>query len=243
MSCSSTCSPALLTDQYKLPLFFSLLDLLSVHVGYRITYYLVMPSSELFKDSLTLPMTLSCVCNTECDLGSGGVRGGGRRVAQRPPSSHGRCGGVSGIPVKPRQSSEDTMGAMGPSKGVTQGLNRSAGVRRSFRKAPEVIAPGRRSHGITDGETVGKDTLPPASSSIPWTTSTRWRSEPPWTTPSSTSRFHRCLSASATRWVTPKDSASWFSNSFVFSWKHAGGICMLNIECMSTEHLWITVFL
>lgn len=44
---------------------------------------------------------------------------------------------TTGIPVKPRQSSEDTMGAMGPSKGVTQGLNRTAGVRRSFRKAPE----------------------------------------------------------------------------------------------------------
>lgn len=44
---------------------------------------------------------------------------------------------TTGIPVKPRQSSEDTMGAMGPSKGVAQGLNRSAGVRRSFRKAPE----------------------------------------------------------------------------------------------------------
>ncbi|XP_034461284.1 protein KIAA0100-like isoform X2 [Hippoglossus hippoglossus] len=44
---------------------------------------------------------------------------------------------TTGIPVKSRQSSEDTMGAMGPSKGVTQGLNRSAGVRRSFRKPPE----------------------------------------------------------------------------------------------------------
>lgn len=45
---------------------------------------------------------------------------------------------VTGIPVKARQSSEDTMGAMGPSKGVAQGLNRTAGVRRSFRKPPEV---------------------------------------------------------------------------------------------------------
>lgn len=45
---------------------------------------------------------------------------------------------VTGIPVKPRQLSEDTIGAMGPSKGVTQGLNRTAGVRRSFRKSPEV---------------------------------------------------------------------------------------------------------
>ncbi|CAK6966699.1 bridge-like lipid transfer protein family member 2 [Scomber scombrus] len=44
---------------------------------------------------------------------------------------------TTGIPVKPRQQSEDTMGAMGPSKGVTQGLNRTAGVRRSFRKPPE----------------------------------------------------------------------------------------------------------
>ncbi|XP_076002045.1 bridge-like lipid transfer protein family member 2 [Genypterus blacodes] len=44
---------------------------------------------------------------------------------------------TTGIPVKTRQLSEDTMGAMGPSKGVTQGLNRTAGVRRSFRKSPE----------------------------------------------------------------------------------------------------------
>uniref|UniRef100_A0A7N8Y945 KIAA0100 ortholog n=1 Tax=Mastacembelus armatus TaxID=205130 RepID=A0A7N8Y945_9TELE len=44
---------------------------------------------------------------------------------------------TTGIPVKPRQTSEDTMGAMGPSKGVTQGLNRTTGVRRSFRKPPE----------------------------------------------------------------------------------------------------------
>ncbi|XP_030008750.1 protein KIAA0100-like isoform X1 [Sphaeramia orbicularis] len=44
---------------------------------------------------------------------------------------------TTGIPVKPRQSSEDTMGAMGPSKGVAQGLNRTSGVRRSFRKPPE----------------------------------------------------------------------------------------------------------
>ncbi|KAM4567204.1 bridge-like lipid transfer protein family member 2 isoform 2-T2 [Odontesthes bonariensis] len=44
---------------------------------------------------------------------------------------------TTGIPVKPRPLSEDTMGAMGPSKSVTQGLNRSAGVRRSFRKPPE----------------------------------------------------------------------------------------------------------
>ncbi|KAM3875470.1 bridge-like lipid transfer protein family member 2 [Diretmus argenteus] len=44
---------------------------------------------------------------------------------------------TTGIPVKPRQQSEDTMGAMGPSKGVAQGLNRTSGVRRSFRKPPE----------------------------------------------------------------------------------------------------------
>ncbi|KAG1951411.1 protein KIAA0100 [Pimephales promelas] len=39
--------------------------------------------------------------------------------------------------VKPRQLSEDSIGGLGPGKGVTQGLNRTAGVRRSFRKAPE----------------------------------------------------------------------------------------------------------
>ncbi|XP_015238967.1 PREDICTED: protein KIAA0100 homolog isoform X2 [Cyprinodon variegatus] len=44
---------------------------------------------------------------------------------------------TTAIPVKPRQLSEDTMGAMGPSKSITQGLNRTAGVRRSFRKPPE----------------------------------------------------------------------------------------------------------
>ncbi|XP_068172952.1 bridge-like lipid transfer protein family member 2 isoform X1 [Antennarius striatus] len=44
---------------------------------------------------------------------------------------------TTGIPVKARQPSEDTMGAMGPSRGVAQGLNRSSGVRRSFRKPPE----------------------------------------------------------------------------------------------------------
>ncbi|XP_054650617.1 bridge-like lipid transfer protein family member 2 isoform X2 [Dunckerocampus dactyliophorus] len=44
---------------------------------------------------------------------------------------------TTGIPVKTRQSSEDTIGAMGSSKGVTQGMNRTAGVRRSFRKPPE----------------------------------------------------------------------------------------------------------
>ncbi|XP_028320296.1 protein KIAA0100-like isoform X3 [Gouania willdenowi] len=45
---------------------------------------------------------------------------------------------TTGITVKSRPLSEDTMGAMGPSsKSVTQGLNRTTGVRRSFRKAPE----------------------------------------------------------------------------------------------------------
>ncbi|KAK5620576.1 hypothetical protein CRENBAI_022122 [Crenichthys baileyi] len=44
---------------------------------------------------------------------------------------------TTAIPVKPRPPSEDTMGPMGPSKSITQGLNRTAGVRRSFRKPPE----------------------------------------------------------------------------------------------------------
>ncbi|XP_051535969.1 protein KIAA0100-like isoform X2 [Myxocyprinus asiaticus] len=39
--------------------------------------------------------------------------------------------------VKHRQLSEDSIGGLGPSKGVTQGLNRTSGVRRSFRKPPE----------------------------------------------------------------------------------------------------------
>ncbi|XP_055433115.1 bridge-like lipid transfer protein family member 2 isoform X1 [Bubalus kerabau] len=46
---------------------------------------------------------------------------------------------TTGIPVvKPRQliATDDTA-ALGPGKGVAQGLNRSSGVRRSFRKAPE----------------------------------------------------------------------------------------------------------
>ena len=45
-----------------------------------------------------------------------------------------------GIPVvKPRQliATDDTA-PLGPGKGVAHGLNRSSGVRRSFRKAPEV---------------------------------------------------------------------------------------------------------
>lgn len=44
-----------------------------------------------------------------------------------------------GIPVvKPRQLivADDSLG---PGKGVAQGLNRTSGVRRSFRKAPEVL--------------------------------------------------------------------------------------------------------
>ncbi|XP_072557305.1 bridge-like lipid transfer protein family member 2 isoform X2 [Paramormyrops kingsleyae] len=45
---------------------------------------------------------------------------------------------TTGFPVgKPRQLAEDSMGALGPGKGVSQGLNRTAGVRRSFRKPPE----------------------------------------------------------------------------------------------------------
>lgn len=47
---------------------------------------------------------------------------------------------VIGMPVvKPRQliPTEDTV-SLGPGKGVGQGLNRTTGVRRSFRKAPEV---------------------------------------------------------------------------------------------------------
>ncbi|KAK0146229.1 Protein KIAA0100 [Merluccius polli] len=43
---------------------------------------------------------------------------------------------TTGIPVKQRQLSEDSMGPLGPSKGVGQGQNRT-GVRRSFRKPPE----------------------------------------------------------------------------------------------------------
>ncbi|XP_061246508.1 bridge-like lipid transfer protein family member 2 isoform X5 [Bos javanicus] len=46
---------------------------------------------------------------------------------------------TTGIPVvKPRQliATDDTA-PLGPGKGVAQGLNRSSGVRRSFRKAPE----------------------------------------------------------------------------------------------------------
>lgn len=41
--------------------------------------------------------------------------------------------------VKPRQLivAEDTV-SLGPGKGSGQGLNRTTGVRRSFRKAPEV---------------------------------------------------------------------------------------------------------
>ncbi|XP_036264614.1 protein KIAA0100 homolog isoform X5 [Pipistrellus kuhlii] len=46
---------------------------------------------------------------------------------------------TTGIPVvKPRQLiATDDAAALGPGKGVAQGLNRSSGVRRSFRKAPE----------------------------------------------------------------------------------------------------------
>lgn len=41
--------------------------------------------------------------------------------------------------MKPRQLiATDDAAPLGPGKGVAQGLNRSSGVRRSFRKAPEV---------------------------------------------------------------------------------------------------------
>lgn len=39
--------------------------------------------------------------------------------------------------AKPRQLSEDSIVGLGPSKGVTQGMNRTSGVRRSFRKPLE----------------------------------------------------------------------------------------------------------
>lgn len=47
---------------------------------------------------------------------------------------------TTGIPVvKPRQLiATDDAAPLGPGKGVTQGLTRSSGVRRSFRKLPEV---------------------------------------------------------------------------------------------------------
>lgn len=54
-----------------------------------------------------------------------------------------------GMPVvKPRQLivAEDTV-SLGPGKGSGQGLNRTTGVRRSFRKAPEVSwgeCPGKK---------------------------------------------------------------------------------------------------
>ncbi|XP_028857357.1 protein KIAA0100-like isoform X2 [Denticeps clupeoides] len=45
---------------------------------------------------------------------------------------------TTGIPVvKPRQLSDDAIAGLGAGKGGSQGLNRTAGVRRSFRKAPE----------------------------------------------------------------------------------------------------------
>lgn len=62
---------------------------------------------------------------------------------------------VAGIPVvKPRQLivADD---ALGPGKGVAQGLNRTSGVRRSFRKAPEVPAAALRG-------TLGQPRLPSA---------------------------------------------------------------------------------
>lgn len=59
------------------------------------------------------------------------------RVPQIPLPSLSLNAGV----VKPRQLSEDSIGGLGPSKGVTQGMNRTSGVRRSFRKPPEVYTP------------------------------------------------------------------------------------------------------
>lgn len=53
-----------------------------------------------------------------------------------PPAPHTLF--APGIPVvKPRQliGADDSLGS---GKGVAQGLNRTSGVRRSFRKAPEV---------------------------------------------------------------------------------------------------------
>lgn len=70
-------------------------------------------------------------------VGRGFLGGIGAVVAPQDSSPF-----VAGIPVvKPRQLivADD---ALGPGKGVTQGLNRTSGVRRSFRKAPEVPAAG-----------------------------------------------------------------------------------------------------
>lgn len=53
-----------------------------------------------------------------------------------------------GIPVvKPRQLivADDSLG---PGKGVAQGLNRTSGVRRSFRKAPEVRPAAMRGESV-----------------------------------------------------------------------------------------------
>lgn len=51
-----------------------------MHVESRITYYSVISPTQLFKDSLTPSMTLSCVRGRECQSDSRGVRGGGRRA-------------------------------------------------------------------------------------------------------------------------------------------------------------------
>lgn len=176
---------------------------------YRIAHYCVISSTKLLKAvSLWIWPWSVCGCETEniretqweCK-----VEG---KESHRGHSADIDVVGVTGIPVKPRQS-EDTMGAMGPSKGVTQGLNRTAGVRRSFRKPPEVsvICDWLCSHNIkwirnkVNKRLIKKHILQLASCSTPLMTSIRWRNELQWTTPSSTLRFHKFPSVSAIRWV------------------------------------------
>lgn len=101
-----------------------------------------MSSTELLKGSLTLYMTLKVCACVRAYIQERETQWECKVVVTESTRGHSADADVvcvTGIPVKPRQSSEDTMGAMGPSKGVTQGLNRSAGVRRSFRKPPEVF--------------------------------------------------------------------------------------------------------
>ncbi|KAG7267644.1 hypothetical protein CRUP_030390, partial [Coryphaenoides rupestris] len=62
--------------------------------------------------------------------------GDAKGTSQEINKAHRACIGKDGIPVKPRQQSEDTVGPLGPSRGAGQGQNRT-GVRRSFRKPPE----------------------------------------------------------------------------------------------------------
>lgn len=121
----------------------------------------------------------------------------GCRVSQRL-SAKVSVFSATGIPVK--QRSDDTMT---PSKSVTQGLNRTAGVRKSFRKAPEVCGGGGNFIQNWCIENYPEPTnVLNFSLSIQWMTSIRWRSELLWTTPSSTSRFPKCLCVSATKWVS-----------------------------------------